>query len=91
MTKAEHSSLFWALKVNDENHIGLFGPTLKRRGRLSCPECEKLVERGLLWRADPKTKWGGGDTGAHGYWITDAGREALQRPEETRPAFETVN
>ena len=69
MTKDEHSSLFWAQKVNDETACGLFGPSLRSRGTV--PSCETLVHRGLLRRVDSGTK------GERGYWITEAGRVAL--------------
>ena len=79
MTNSEHSSLFWARQVNDDRSVGLFGPTLARHGVAGCPECEALVMQGLMRRIDVQGKRGQHGSGEHGYWITEAGREALQK------------
>lgn len=67
----DFANLTWARKVNDESRVGLFGPTVRRRGFI--PECERLVSEGLFTRRDPpisKDEWG--------YWITDYGRDILR-------------
>jgi hypothetical protein len=77
MTDRDYANLFWARKVNDESRIGLFGPTVRRFGPL--PDCEALVRAGLLERRAPFFPYRLG-----GYWITAAGRRALQEQEALR-------
>jgi len=65
---AERSALEWAARANRQG-FGLYGPSLHRAGPE--PTCEDLVERGLLERRD------GQDKLKRGYWLTEAGRQAL--------------
>jgi hypothetical protein len=68
-TVGAFANLRWAVIANDENHCGLFGPTVLREGPL--PECEPLVRAGLLRFVND------GRAEQRGYWITDAGRVHL--------------
>lgn len=64
------SALKWMIATNREG-IGLFYPTVRRHGPLE--ELSGLIDAGLtILRRDgaPKEK---------GYWITPAGRQALEK------------
>jgi hypothetical protein len=67
--REEYAGLYWADLVNRAG-VGLYGSSLQRCG----PElvCEALALRGMLLRVDR------GDRDERGYWITEAGRKALE-------------
>ena len=72
LTKHERGTLYWACLANGSG-MGLYGPSLERFGdRVTV--CEELIRRGLLRN----------DAARSGYWLTDAGRCALQKPDQKR-------
>lgn len=68
LTREERGHLYFACMANGSG-MGLFGPSIGRYDRV--PICEALVGRQLLMRDDQRS----------GYWITDAGREALRQAQ----------
>ena len=78
LSEADRSNLGWMLTLNDEYCIGFLWPTVRKHRHL--PEFATLIDRGL---AECRHR-GAGDRG--GYWITEAGREAV-RAALSAPSF----
>lgn len=76
LTKEDRANLTWARKIDDAGGTPYLGPTVLKRGPV--PECEALVERGLLTRAMTTKRWRQKVPRAAGYRITDLGRQALR-------------
>src|SRR5262245_55601785 len=72
--REEYSALYWANHVN-RHGLGLYESSIRRLA--TEPTCEDLVMRGLLRRIDL------GDANDRGYWITETGRQALERARPT--------
>lgn len=67
----ELTALRWSVRCNDEYGFGYLGPTVRKVGPL--PVYGRLVEQGLL-RCVTDARQGA----ISGYFITDAGRQALK-------------
>ncbi|MDO9364652.1 MAG: hypothetical protein Q7T60_17120 [Sphingopyxis sp.] len=76
LTKQDRANLTWAREIDDKGGTPYLGPTVLKRGPV--PECEALVERGLLTRAMTTKRLRHKVPRAAGYHITDLGRQALR-------------
>lgn len=71
LTRQERGHLYWACLANGSG-MGLFGPSIRQYGGGS-ETCDALVAKGLLKEQDGPS---------FGYWLTDAGRDALRKSNE---------
>ena len=79
LTEDDLTGLRWAAACNDEFGIGFLGPTVRRHG--PAPEYASLVALGLL-QCETGTVVRPATT--CGYFITEAGRAALQSQEKAK-------